>query len=147
MAFLDAGAHLKHFGLPPTAHREEVVRALAAGRGPQTPQDLLEALAGRMNRVTLYRILDLLVQHGVATRHNAGERAFRYCLAGGGPHGGLQAGKLGHAHFHCTSCGRTTCLDVPALSLDLARACAGLPMRVDMAECSLSGVCEGCLTA
>lgn len=138
MASLDAKNHLERCGLAPTAHRVEVVQALAAGAGPLTPQDLLESLGGSMNRVTLYRILDLLVGHGVATRHNAGERASRYCLA---------SGHMGHAHFLCTRCGRTTCLHVPALSVDLSRVCAGLPMRVEAAECRLSGVCEGCLTA
>lgn len=134
---------LKRCGLAPTAHREQVVRALAGGLGPLTPQDLLEGLGGSMNRVTLYRILDLLVEHGVALRHNAGERAFRYCLAQ--PVG--QGGHMGHAHFLCTRCGRTSCLDVPALSVDLSKVFAGLPMRVEGAEFRLSGVCEGCLTA
>lgn len=138
MNLLDPKSHLESCGLAPTAHREQVVLALAAGHGPLTPQDLLEVLGGEMNRVTLYRILDLLVEHGVATRHNAGERAFRYCLA---------SGHMGHAHFQCTRCGRTSCLDVPALSVDLSRVCAGLPMRVEAAECRLSGVCEGCLSA
>lgn len=142
MQLLDAKTHLERCGLAPTAHRELVVRALAQGDGPLTPQELLEGLGGSMNRVTLYRILDLLVEHGVATRHNAGERAFRYCLA----HGVHGEGPLGHAHFLCTRCGRTTCLDVPALSADLSKVCAGLPMRVEGAEFRLSGVCEGCLS-
>lgn len=129
---------LNESGLAPTANRELVVRTLAAVGAPLTPQDLLERLSGSMNRVTLYRILDLLVERGIATRHNAGERAFRYCLA---------RGPLGHAHFHCTLCGQTRCLDSQPLAQGLRTLCAGLPMRVEAADFHLSGVCEVCLGA
>lgn len=135
---MNAKEQLQRCGLAPTVNRVRVVEALAQAGGPRTPLDLLEHLAQRMNRVTLYRILDLLVEHGVATRHNAGERAFRYCLA---------SGPLGHAHFHCTRCGQTQCLESQALELDLRSLCAKLPMRVEGAEFHLSGLCQGCLTA
>lgn len=102
-----------------------------------TPLELLDSpLGDKLNRVTLYRILDLLVEHGVATRHNAGERAFRYCL-GGGP--------AGHAHFTCARCGVTQCLDSAALSASLDAMIARMPMRVETAELRFGGVCEGCL--
>jgi Fur family ferric uptake transcriptional regulator len=91
---------------------------------------LLAGLGGRMNRVTLYRILDLLVERGVAARHNAGERSFRYCL-GRGVHG--------HSHFHCNRCGQTQCLDSRLLEPGLSRILSGLPMRVEMAEVTLGG--------
>jgi Fe2+/Zn2+ uptake regulation proteins len=135
---MNTNKHLSDSGLAPTANRERVVRALAQAGAPLTPQDLLERLTGSMNRVTLYRILDLLVERGVATRHNAGERAFRYCLA---------SGPMGHAHFHCNQCGQTRCLDSEPLALGIRQLCAGLPMRVEAADFHLSGVCEACLHA
>jgi Fur family ferric uptake transcriptional regulator len=134
----DASVLLRQAGLAQTANRVRVVQALAEAGSPRTPQHLLERLAGGMNRVTLYRILDLLVEHGVATRHNAGERAFRYCLAND---------PLGHAHFLCTRCGETQCLESSALQQDFRKLLASLPMRVEGAEFRLSGVCEVCLSA
>lgn len=126
---------LTHGGLGATAKRVLVVQALAEAGRPVTPQELLEPLAARMNRVTLYRILDLLVEHGVATRHNAGERAFRYCL---------RTGPAGHAHFTCTRCGHTECLDSHALDKGLAEMLSRLPMRVETADIRFGGVCLEC---
>lgn len=135
---MDAQLRLEHCGVAATENRLLVLRALSGADHPQTPQELLAVLAGRMNRVTLYRILDLLVERGVAARHFAGGRAFRYCLG---------RGVAGHSHFHCTRCGQTQCLDSKLLEPGLSRILSGLPMRVDMAEVSLGGVCEGCQKA
>lgn len=123
-------------GLAVTPRRRLVVEALRQAARPVTPLELLDTLGGGLNRVTLYRILDLLVEHGLATRHNAGERAFRYCLKGG---------PAGHAHFTCARCGVTQCLDCAPLSAGLGEMMARLPMRVDTAEIRFGGVCEACL--
>jgi Fur family ferric uptake transcriptional regulator len=135
---MDAALRLEQFSVAATENRVLVVQALSSAQHPQTPQELLVLLAGRMNRVTLYRILDLLVERGVAARHNADGRAFRYCL-GQGAHG--------HSHFHCTRCGQTQCLDSKLLEPGLSRILSGLPMQVDMAEVTLGGVCESCQNA
>ncbi|MDO9082201.1 MAG: transcriptional repressor [Humidesulfovibrio sp.] len=133
---MNAEECLQGCGLPATENRVLVVQALSGADHPQTPQELLAGLAGRMNRVTLYRILDLLVAHGAAARHNADGRAFRYCLG---------KGAAGHSHFHCTRCGQTQCLESRTLEPGLSRLLSSLPMRVDMAEVTLGGVCESCL--
>lgn len=135
---MDSKETLTRNGLAATRNRELVLRALQRAGRPVTPQELLAGLGAQMNRVTLYRILDLLVEHGVAARHNAGERAFRYCLLAGAPD---------HAHFTCTSCGTTQCLDAQSLSAGLTDYLARLPMRVDSAELRFGGVCETCLGA
>lgn len=128
-------------GLAATDKRVLVMRALAGASGPQTPQELLAVVGAQLNRVTLYRILDLLVEHKVAIRHNAGERAFRYCL---------RFGAAGHAHFTCSRCGHTECLDTGAFgffSLGLDKLVSQLPMRVDLVDIHLGGVCRDCLDA
>lgn len=135
---MDAEQRLEACGVAATENRLLVLRALDGAEHPQTPQELLAGLGARMNRVTLYRILVLLVERGVVARHNAGERAFRYCL-GQGAHG--------HSHFHCTRCGATQCLDSRLLEPGLSRILSGLPMRVEMAEVTLGGVCASCLDA
>ncbi len=132
---MEASELLEHCGVAATENRLLVVRALSGADHPQTPLELLAQLDSRMNRVTLYRILELLVERGVVARHNAGERSFRYCLG---------RGVTGHSHFHCTRCGATQCLDSALLEPGLSRILSGLPMRVDMAEITLGGVCEGC---
>ena len=133
---MDGQEILGRGGLAATEKRLLVVRALAEAEGPATPQELLATLGARLNRVTLYRILDLLVEHNVATRHNAGERAFRYCL---------HTGHENHAHFTCSRCGHTECLDSGGFGADLSELLSHLPMRVDTAEIRFGGVCQGCL--
>jgi len=135
---MEASELLEHCGVAATENRLLVMRALSGADHPQTPLELLAQLDGRMNRVTLYRILERLVERGVVARHNAGERAFRYCLG---------RGVAGHSHFHCTRCGATQCLDSALLEPGLSRILSGLTMRVDMAEITLGGVCEGCQNA
>ncbi|MBI5520742.1 MAG: transcriptional repressor [Desulfovibrio sp.] len=122
-------------GLAATEKRLLVVHALAEAGAPATPQELLAVLGAKLNRVTLYRILDLLVEHRVAARHNAGERAFRYCLSAGHEH---------HAHFTCSRCGHTECLDSGQFGDGLSALLSHLPMRVDTAEIRFGGVCRGC---
>ena len=50
-----------------------------------------------INRVTVYRILDLLVDHGVVDRLSTGGRAAYYGLAPNEYH-------KPHPHFYCKSC-------------------------------------------
>jgi len=123
-------------GLAATDKRVLVVQALAGAGGPATPQELLAVLGEQLNRVTLYRILDLLVERKVATRHNAGERAFRYCL---------RSGAAGHAHFTCSRCGHTECLDSGAFGIGLDGLLSRLPMLVDTVDIRFGGVCQNCL--
>lgn len=135
---MDVQELLQGCGLAATENRLLVMRALSGADRPLTPQELLADLVGqggRMNRVTLYRILDLLVERGLAARHNADGRAFRYCLG---------RGAAGHSHFHCTRCGQTQCLDSKFLEPGLSRILSGLPMHVEMAEITLGGICQNC---
>lgn len=56
-----------------------------------------------LDRVSLYRALDWLANHGLAHRLTDGDGVRRY-----GP--SEPSADHHHAHFHCTGCGRTVCL-------------------------------------
>lgn len=133
---MDVEAYLRRAGLPATAHRVQVLKALAGAGRALTPQELLALVGGGMNRVTLYRILDLFVEHGLAQRHSAGERALRYCLE-------ASPAAKGHGHFHCNRCGRTECL--PASALDLEALSRSFPFTIEHAEVRFDGICADCL--
>lgn len=111
---------------------EKAHRALAA------PEILeLAAEVKPINKVTVYRILDKLVEAGVVGRHSAGDRSYRYCLV-------PCSGEHGHGHFYCTGCGRMECLDLDALPIDQAALEAVLKHRVDHLELRLDGLCTAC---
>lgn len=107
-------------------------QALAAG-------DILDRVRRhhRANKVTLYRILDLFVARGLASRHSSGDRAFRYCL-------GSRFSSQPHCHVHCVRCGRTRCLPVGEGLVDLAALGPGLAMDVTGVEVRIDGVCAAC---
>jgi Fur family ferric uptake transcriptional regulator len=90
-------------GLRRTAARLAVLQALADARHAVSHAELEVALPGPVDRVTLYRVLDSLVDAGLATRHVGGDRTSRFSLADGGDHGA-------HSHFHCDDCGRVFCM-------------------------------------
>lgn len=134
-----AAQRLTDAGLEATPHRCLVLETLtAAGRALGAPE-LLEALGKAMNKVTLYRILDVLVAAGVLLRSSAGDRAFRYCLATGGCACGH-----GHGHFVCTACGAVECLDLAALPVDCSSLGRLLGRQVRHVELRVEGLCPAC---
>jgi Fur family transcriptional regulator, ferric uptake regulator len=126
-------------GIEPTPLRLAVVEVLARADQALAAADILERVRRRhrANKVTLYRILDLFVDRGLAGRHSLGERAFRYCL-------GTRFSRHPHCHVHCVRCGRTLCLPVGEGLVDLSVLGAALPMDVTGVEVRIDGVCPAC---
>lgn len=120
-------------GLEATANRTLVLGSVRKAKSALTPPELLEMLHGAMNKVTLYRILDLLVEHGLIERHSGAGRAYHYCTG------------RGHGHFHCTRCGKMLCLNQPEAAINMDRLSHHPLGRVDAVEIRLDGVCEQCL--
>ncbi|SKA96470.1 Fur family transcriptional regulator, ferric uptake regulator [Paucidesulfovibrio gracilis DSM 16080] len=127
-------ATLRQAGVDPTARRVMVYEAVARAEGAVSAPDLLGTLCAHMNKVTLYRILDLLVEHGVVARHTGPERTAHYCLG------------RGHGHFHCTHCGRCICLRLEDAHLErlVGPELTGLG-RVEDVELRVEGICSDCL--
>jgi Fur family ferric uptake transcriptional regulator len=99
---------IRAVGARATPARIRVLELLSAAPLPLSHHDVESALgAGSLDRVTLYRVLDWLVESGLAVKGADERRVWRFSLVDGGSHGS-------HAHFHCESCGRVFCLDMPA---------------------------------
>ncbi|WMW65647.1 transcriptional repressor [Nitratidesulfovibrio liaohensis] len=134
----DARARLEHAGLEATPRRIAVLEALAALPHAPAAQELLDTVrrTTRMDKVTLYRTLDLLVEAGILQRHSGADGTFRHCMAPAGKN-------AAHGHFQCTRCGVMTCLPSLPAALDAA---ALLPagVTVEHVEVRLDGVCGRC---
>jgi len=89
----------------------------------------------RIDRVTVYRVLDWLTQQGIAHRVSADDRVWRFTVETA-EHSGT------HPHFQCNACGNVICLeetaDVPPVALP-----AGF--RGDEVELTVKGICAYCL--
>jgi len=126
--------------LEATDHRLRVLEIIGNNRYPLSAADIYQTLErrGPVNRVTVYRILDLLVAHGVVERLSTGGRAFYYGLAPNEYHSP-------HPHFYCTRCGQMDCLDPDILDIDTDPLRKTLPGRIDKVEVRVDGICKNCL--
>jgi len=99
--------------------------------------DLVGKLGGKMNKTTVYRILQRLEDHG--NLHSFlgkdGLKWFAKCKGCTSSHH-----KDAHPHFQCLGCGKTECLSVD-ISLP-----AILNHRVDSINLLMIGQCEQCLS-
>lgn len=128
---------LEKTGLEPTLNRILVLSALTGGDHALTAKEVYEAVLAthRVNRVTVYRILDLLEEKGIANRVSFGEGVRRYCV---GRH---------HSHFHCTGCDEVLCIDNATLHFDEESVGRALPIQVSSVDLHLEGLCERCRRA
>jgi len=124
-------------GVRPTRARVLVLSHLLAQPSALPPRSLHAVVGGEaaVNRVTLYRILDLLVEHGLAARSSAGDRSLRYCS-------GRSATRV--CHFHCLGCGQVRCLDPTLLPLDPQAMERELGVTVERIEVRVDGLCGAC---
>jgi Fur family ferric uptake transcriptional regulator len=131
---------MKASGLGHTPNRHRVLEVIGNNSSPLSAQQIFDTLSrsDNINRVTVYRILDLLVDKGLVERINGGGRSFVYGLAPNDNH-------PAHPHFFCKSCGNLECLNPQSLNVDLQpmqRTFAGL---IENVEVRVDGVCKNCL--
>lgn len=127
-------------GLKATPHRLEIMAVVGDNPYPLSADDIYKTLnrSSDINRVTVYRILDLLVAHGLVDRLSTGGRAAYYGLAPSSRH-------PAHAHFYCKTCGQMDCLSPESLSIDIAALQKTFPGKIDKVEVRLDGICKNCL--
>ena len=133
---------LKVGGLGNTRNRLRVLEIIGNHNFPLSAGDIYKTLArnASINRVTVYRILDLLVDRGLVQRLSGGGRSFVYGLAPSKHH-------PAHPHFFCKSCGHMECLNPQSLNVDtepMQRTFVGL---IENVEVRVDGVCKTCLYA
>ena len=112
----------------------------AISRNPGSAGDIFKTLGrtSSINRVTVYRILDRLVDGGVVERISTGGRAFYYGLAPNDHH-------EPHPHFYCKRCGQMDCLNPQSLDVNTDPLWKTFPGRIDSIEIRVDGICKNCL--
>lgn len=84
----------------------EILLGSAAALSHHEIEESIERRGLGVDRVTLYRVLDWLVDRDLAHRIAAADRVWRFNAVDR-----MLAGE--HAHFHCTQCGQIICLSGP----------------------------------
>ena len=131
---------IEQSGLDPTPNRIKVLEAIGKSRSPVSAGDILEASGGSggINRVTIYRILDLLVDRELAVRMIGGGRSLVYGLAPSEKH-------PAHPHFHCRKCGTMQCLPPGSIQVDLKDIEQSFSGEIRSVEIRMDGTCRNCL--
>ncbi len=122
-----------------TDNRIRVLEVVGNNSFPLSAKHIFHTLerSSSINRVTVYRILDLLVDHGVVERISTGGRAFYYGLAPNSHH-------EPHPHFYCTSCGQMDCLSPESLNIDMDTFIRTFSGQINKVEVRIDGICKNC---
>lgn len=126
-------------GLRRGGARERVIELLAEQRCALSAVEIEAALRARgraTGRATIYRALELLVEHGLLERVAVGDGQARFEPA-------LPSGEH-HHHLLCEQCGRLVAFDDPGLERAIDRLSSRLGVRVEHHEVVLRGACERC---
>jgi Fur family transcriptional regulator, ferric uptake regulator len=131
---------LKRARLDATDNRLRVLEVVGNNIYPLSAGDIYTTLqrSSAINRVTVYRILDLLVAHGLVDRISTGGRAAYYGLAPNEHH-------RPHPHFYCKRCGRMECLNPESLILSGNAFQKTFPGQIDKVEVRVDGICKNCM--
>jgi Fur family ferric uptake transcriptional regulator len=136
----DYSGLLEESGLGHTTNRYRVLEVIGNNSSPLSAQQIFDTLnrTDNINRVTVYRILDLLVEKGLVDRISSGGRSFVFGLAPNENH-------PAHPHFYCKTCGSLECLNPQSLSVDLQSMLRTFPGLIENVEVRVDGVCKNCL--
>jgi Fur family transcriptional regulator, peroxide stress response regulator len=123
-------------GLPVTVQRRAVLEALVHRDDHPSADNLFEAVSRRIpgiSRTTVYRVLETLVELGLASRisHPGGGARF-------------EMSRARHHHLHCIRCGCVKDFTSPALeTIELPRL-AAYGFQVDDWSMHGTGLCADC---
>jgi Fur family ferric uptake transcriptional regulator len=133
-----------------TATRVHVLATLMDAASALSHQELFDRIASSVSvdRVTVYRVLEWLVQTGLAHRIAGEDRVWRFSVARpGDPDAHAHHQHSGpHGHFQCDVCRRMFCIDAPVgIEQNLHRLPEGFEGR-DV-EMVVRGRCPACVEA
>lgn len=137
MIEIDTVAYLKSMGVHITKARCMVLHTFHKTKDVLTKGQILSITNEVIDRVTIYRILDLFVCRGIIHIIPSIDGVTRYALINSKNEPGCFKN---HLHFICDGCGKTICLDtvaVPLLILPKGYACKET-------EILIKGTCKNC---
>ncbi|WP_427312300.1 Fur family transcriptional regulator [Cupriavidus sp. H39] len=140
-----AHERLRQLGARVTQPRLCILACLIGSDEALTHQAVIDRLpdAGEtIDRVTVYRVLDWLVDQGVAQKRAGNDRVFRFSLV---EHEAARAQEhRQHSHFHCTRCDRTFCLDDAGTPAQPVAPRVPSGFAIEHVELTVNGVCAEC---
>jgi Fur family ferric uptake transcriptional regulator len=130
---------LARAGLKRGGARERIIALLAAEPCALSAVEIEDRLRGQSRptgRASIYRVLELLAEHGLVERLVVGDGQARF----------ERALPDGHHHHHlvCDRCGKLVAFDDPGLERAIDSLSARLGVTVEHHDVLLRGACEHC---
>jgi Fur family transcriptional regulator, ferric uptake regulator len=119
--------------------RDQVIELLAAQPCALSAVEIEDELRTRgrsIGRASIYRVLDLLTEHGLVERVAVGDGQTRFERVHPGGHH--------HHHLVCEQCGRLVAFDDPGLERAIDGLSERLGIRVESHDVLLRGACGRC---
>jgi Fur family ferric uptake transcriptional regulator len=131
----DAQKLIRAAGERLTSPRSAVLATLLDSGEALSHHDVEERLRGvlSVDRVTVYRVLDWLTGAGLAHRIAGDDRTWRFNATRG------NSGQ--HAHFTCSGCGRTVCLEAVPVKVALKMPRGFVSREIEL---NVRGLCAAC---
>ncbi len=129
---------LKRNSLSLTDSRKKILGLFLDAHGALSHGVIEKTMGETMDRVTIYRTLQVFVEKGIIHTIPTNDNSIRYALCKDECEGGHHHDH--HVHFVCTKCGTTTCLDdvlVPEVKLPKG-------FKPNLSEMVVSGKCDNC---
>lgn len=130
---------LAQAGLKRGGARERVIELLAGQPCALSAVEIEDELrsSGRpTGRASIYRVLELLAEHGLVERVSVGDGQARFER--------VQLGGHHHHHLVCDRCGRLEAFDDPGLEHAIDRLSVRLGARIESHDVLLRGACRSC---
>jgi Fur family transcriptional regulator, ferric uptake regulator len=132
-------AVLSRAGLKRGGARDRVIELLATQECALSAveiEDALRAQGRATGRASVYRVLELLAEHGLVERVELGDGQARFERSHpSGEH---------HHHLVCEHCGRLIAFDDPGLERAIDRLSERLGARIESHDVLLRGTCQRC---
>jgi len=119
-----------------TIARTEILKLLSESKTALSHAEIETLLEGLCNRVTIYRVLDRLVEDNLVHKiiNMDGHLKFAVC------HNCTTRHQHNHVHFSCVECGSVTCLEEVKPVFKMPRK-----YKVQEMNFTLSGLCPNCV--
>lgn len=119
-----------------TKQKQGVIDVLKEHKEALSADEVLDKLDLKVNRVTVYRILERFEQEGIAHRVVGLEGKSYYALCSDECDSGHHHDR--HAHFQCKSCKSLRCVDAEVIRPKLDN------VQIESVSVLLTGLCESC---
>ena len=131
-------AKLSDHNLRKTPIRTRILQIFSDSKGFALSNRDIEEKLDDFDRITLYRTLKSFEQHGLIHQAIDGTGIPKYALCSDicTEHQHRDV----HAHFFCTICGQTTCLD----DIQVSEPVLSKSFKIQSAQLILNGICGDC---